>query len=181
MNKNETISCVNYNSRSEWDRWNGSHKCPKCGGDEIEYNTQLVLTSYPPQSQLRCKNCGHYFSSGFKLECTDNDALNKLWEHDQSILNIPKVGDWPPSPQPGDLPPATDKTTMYGWICPKCGRVNAPHRNFCDCSGNHNPNIVYCNGTGSNPNPAPSMTISDTIDSLNYSLEACNLHEKENK
>ena len=156
-NKDNAVSCVNWNPRPEWERWTGSNKCPKCGGDEIEYNTQLVLTSYPPQSQLRCKSCGHYFSSGIKIEYTNNDVLNKLWEHDQSILNIPKVGDWP---QPGDLPPATDKTTMYGWICPKCGKVNAPHRDFCDCSGGgYYPNIVYCNRTGNNPNPAPTVTI----------------------
>ena len=156
-NKHNTITCVN---RPVWERWTGSHKCPNCGSDEIEYNTQLILTSYPAQSQLRCKSCGHYFSSGIQAECTDNDALNKLWQHDQSIIGIPQVGDWPPSPQPGDLPPATDKTTMYGWICPKCGKVNAPHRDFCDCSGGgYYPNIVYCNGTGNNPNPAPTVTI----------------------
>lgn len=99
-------------------------------------------------------------------EWTDNDALNKLWGHDQSILGTPKVGDWPPSPQPGDWPPSPvpcdpPSTLNYGWICPKCGKVNAPHRDFCDCSGgSYYPNIVYCNGTGNNPNPAPSITIS---------------------
>ena len=153
MNKNETVSCVNNYSRPEWERWTGSNKCPNCGGDEIEYNTMLVLTSNPPQAQLRCKSCGHYFSSGFEAEWTNNDALNKLWEHDQSILNIPKVGDWPPSPQPGDWPPsptpcdplpATNKTTMYGWICPKCGAVLAPHVNSCPhCSPATTINITY--------------------------------------
>lgn len=101
-------------------------------------------------------------------EWTDNDALNKLWGHDQSILGTPKVGDWPPSPQPGDWPlsptPCDPPSTLnYGWICPKCGKVNAPHRNFCDCSGGYSPNIVYCNGTSAgNPNPAPSLTINKT-------------------
>ena len=23
----------------------------------------------------------------------------------------------------------------YGWVCPKCGRANAPWKSFCDCSG----------------------------------------------
>ena len=50
---------------------------------------------------------------------------------------------------------------MYGWICPKCGKVNAPHRDFCDCSGGLNQNIVYCNGTGNNPNPAPTVPTSE--------------------
>ena len=180
-NKNNTITCVN--RPVVWKRWTGSHKCPNCGSDEIEYNTQLSLASYPPKAQLRCKSCGHYFSSGVKSECTDNDALNKLWEHAQSILNIPKVGDWPVAPMPSDPQPNYLGNMNYGWVCPKCGRVNAPHRDFCDCSGNRNPNIVYCNETGNNPNPAPSITIShnDTVDSLNYTFEAGNLHEnKEN-
>lgn len=165
-NKDNIETCVNNYSRPEWEHWTGSNKCPNCGSNEIEYNTQFVLTSYPPQSQLRCKSCGHYFSSGIKTEWTDNDALNKLWVHDQSILGTPKVGDWPPSPQPGDWPPSPTpcdppSTLNYGWICPKCGKVNAPHRDFCDCSGNgYYPNIVYCGGSAGNPNPAPTITVS---------------------
>ena len=157
MNKNETISCVNYNPRSEWERWTGSNKCPMCDGDEIEYNTQIVLTSYPAQAQLRCKSCGHHFSSGFKSECTDNDALNKLWKHDQSILGIPQVGDWPFTPTITDPMPGTDnwipysptpnennKVIMYGWVCPKCGAVLAPHVNSCPhCSPATTINITY--------------------------------------
>lgn len=89
------------------------------------------------------------------------------WGHDQSILGTPKVGDWPPSPQPGDWPPSPTpcdppSTLNYGWICPKCGKVNAPHRNFCDCSGGgYYPNIVYCGGSAGNPNPAPTITVSN--------------------
>lgn len=167
MNNKENIeSCVNNYSRPEWERWTGSERCPKCGSEIINVNTQIILASNPPQLQLCCGSCGHYFSSGFKAEWTDNDALNKLWEHYQSILNIPKVGDWPPSPKITDpLPnyPELDRGNInYGWICPKCGKVNAPHRDFCDCSGGgYYPNIVYFGGTGNNPNPAPpTITIS---------------------
>ena len=139
LNGTETVY---WNDRPEWDRWTGSNKCPNCGGDKIEYNTQLVLTSYPPQSQLRCKDCGHHFSSGFSAEWTNKDPINKLWEHDQSILGTPKVGDWPPSPQVGDWPPTptpqdppyvpnAPNTNNYGWICPKCGRSLAPHVDSC--------------------------------------------------
>ena len=29
----------------------------------------------------------------------------------------------------------TPPPTEYGWVCPKCGRANAPWKSFCDCSG----------------------------------------------
>lgn len=187
-NKDNIETCVNLNSRPEWERWPGNHKCPNCGGSEIEYNTRIILTSYPAQSQLRCKNCGHYFSSGFTAGWTDNDTLTKPWGHDQSILGTPQPGDWPPSPTPCDPP----STLNYGWICPKCGKVNAPHRDFCDCSGGgYYPNIVYCGGSGNNPNPTPTVTVSGTTLTLNennvvevldsYLFEACNLHENKEK
>ena len=149
MNKDNKVSCVNWNPRTEWERWTGSNKCPNCGGDEIEYNTMIVLTSNPPQSQLRCKSCGHYFSSGINTEQIDNDALNKLWEHVQSILGIPQVGDWPPGPMPCDPPSYPDiyiprKESQVGWICPKCGRCLAPHLNSCPyCSEPTTINITY--------------------------------------
>ena len=27
--------------------------------------------------------------------------------------------------------------TEYGWACPRCGRINAPWKSSCDCSGNY--------------------------------------------
>ena len=176
-NKDNIETCINHYSRPEWERWTGSERCPKCGSEIINVNTQIILTSNPPQHQLCCGSCGHYFSSGFTAEWTDNDALNKLWEHAQSILGIPKVGDWPPSPQPGDWPPSPTpcdppSTLNYGWICPKCGKVNAPHRDFCDCSGGgYYPNIVYCGGTSvGNPNPAPTITVSSNTKKENKNV-----------
>ena len=77
-------------------------------------------------------------------------------QHDQSILNtpyigdpppgtIPQVGDWPPAPQPGDWPlTPTPNPLNYGWICPKCGRVLAPHVDSCPhCSEPTTINITY--------------------------------------
>lgn len=152
----------NINYPEKWQPWTGSNRCPNCGGAEIEVNTQITLASYPPQSQLRCKICGHIFSSGFESAKIGTYELNGIFKHDQSILGIPQVGDWPPAPTPCD-PIGTQNQLNYGWICPKCGKVNAPHRDFCDCSGSgYYPNIVYCGGTGNNPNPAPSLTISET-------------------
>ena len=167
-NENNTVSCINWNPRPEWERWTGSNKCPHCGSDEIEYNTQIVLASNPPQSQLRCKTCGHYFSSGVKAEWINEDALNKVWEHVKDVYGIseirdplpgeiPYIGDWPPGPTITDPTPGLDNwkpfpiqndsnkvTGMYGWICPKCGAVLAPHINSCPhCSPATTINITY--------------------------------------
>lgn len=35
--------------------------------------------------------------------------------------------------------------TEYGWICPKCGRANAPWKSSCDCTENHN--VITCDDT----------------------------------
>ena len=152
-NKDNIKSCVNHYSRPEWERWTGSNICPRCCSDEIEYNTQLILTSNPPKAQLRCKNCDFYFTSSFEAEWTNKDVLDDMWKQDQSILNIPKVGDWPPSPQPGDWPPSPTPcdplpsypgSMNYGWVCPKCGAVLAPHVSSCPhCSPATTINITY--------------------------------------
>lgn len=138
-----SISCVGLGMAPEWSAWSGSNKCPKCGSHEIEVNNYITLTTYPAQSQLRCKKCGYVFASGIFSRNTNEDCLDEAWKkQDQSILNIPKVGDVPNVPQVGDWPPytpheweqpkfpSTDKPTL-GWICPKCGRCWAPHVNSC--------------------------------------------------
>lgn len=156
-NKDNIETCVINYFRPEWEHWTGSNKCPHCGGDEIEYNTQIILTSNPPQTQLRCKSCGHYFSSGCKTDLIDHDALNKVYDEVKKSFGIsdirdplpgeaPYIGDWPPSPIPCDPIniPNSPNTLNYGWICPKCGRVLAPHVSSCpNCSPATTINITY--------------------------------------
>ena len=154
LNTTDTTSCMNCGVITEWQPWSGSNKCPKCGSNHIEVNTMVVLTTYPAQAQLRCKDCGYLFGSGILATNTEgtSDATYKRWQHDQSILNTPKVGDWPPAPQVGDWPiepPESPDDTSYkkssfGWICSKCGRSLAPHINSCPyCSRPNTLNITY--------------------------------------
>ena len=141
-------------------RWEHSKtwKCPYCGSEDVVYDTSKVLTSNPPQYQCKCNTCEKEFYSG---QCKNVNLYGKWFEHDQSILNIPKIGD----PTPGESPywapftPAPDpfhlnppyKQNNYGWICPKCGRVMAPFIDSCKFCGEEN-NTLTTPITNTNPN-----------------------------
>ena len=106
--------------------------CPKCKSNNVEYNEAMVLTSYPPQYQCRCKDCGERFFSGTKSNWTNMDSLDDII--------TPKISDPLPgqSPYIGDFPNSPYLGGNQGWICPKCGRVMAPHMDYCKfcCSNN---------------------------------------------
>ncbi len=112
------------NTFPKWEHWTGSERCPNCNGSEIEYNIESILTTYPPQFQLRCKSCGHTFNFEYK-------PLDQISDWPPA----PQVGDWPPTPTPQDPIhiPHTPDMHNYGWICPKCGRCLAPHVDSCPC------------------------------------------------
>lgn len=52
---------------------------------------------------------------------------------------------------------------QYGWVCPKCGRVNAPWKGTCDCSntGWYVPLVTYQSPSVSPYNDYPT-TASDS-------------------
>lgn len=116
------------------------YKCPKCGGDQ-EYDTSMVLTSNPPQYQVRCKKCGHIsYSGSYTIKVNDPDLPGSYkitpYTPDPGLPSYPSPGlpSYPDHPQKPDYSYGGN----YGWICPKCGKVWAPHVNFCDCGNNWN-------------------------------------------
>lgn len=162
-----------------------TYKCPYCGSEDTVYDSSIVLTSYPPQYQCKCNSCKKAFYSG---QCKNVNLHGNWFEHDQSILNTPKIGDPTPGESPYWVPFTPDpfhlnppyKQNNYGWICPKCGRVMAPHVDsckFCD-SGNTlatTPNTLndYLSKSISDSNsitavPNPNIQLRGDADLLNY-------------
>ena len=162
-----------------------TYKCPYCGSDDVMYDSSKVLTSNPPQYQCKCNTCKKEFYSG---QC-------KNFNWDQSILNIPKIEDPTPGESPYWVPFTPDpfhlnppyKQNNYGWICPKCGRVLAPHLDSCKFCGSGtvttpltttNPNTFNVNdylskNINDNSNsvtaiPNPNNKLTNDSDLLNY-------------
>ena len=158
INSNLATSTIQFAGIDAWGPYIG--KCPKCGSTNIEANYGLVLTSYPPQYNCRCKDCKHGFFSG---------QINQENESDIAKPNFPKDPGWVPyNPDPKPANPGYGYGNRQGWICPRCGKVNSPDRDFCDCSNNtpYSPNIVWCNANGSgdyvNPNMSTAISRSNT-------------------
>lgn len=138
-----------YNPLEDWKPYLG--KCPHCGSTNIEANYGVVLTSMPPQYNCRCKDCKGTFFSG------------QINQENQTIT--PYIPGLPVYPTTQPQKPQYDWGNIrQGWICPRCGKVNSPDRDFCDCSDNGwGSPIVWCNAngtSGNNPNPAPTITVS---------------------
>ena len=145
---------------NQWEQ-SKTYKCPYCGSEDVIYDSSKILASYPPQYQCKCNACKKEFYSGqCKSGWSNNDALNDFWKHDQSILNIPKVGDPTPGESPYWVPFTPDpfklnppyKQNNYGWICPKCGRVMAPFVDSCKFCGGEENNTLTTPITTTNPN-----------------------------
>ena len=59
----------------------------------------------------------------------------------------------------------------YGWVCPKCGRVNAPWMGWCGCSGNRSDTFVKINTT---PAFSASPCRNCTVNPVNGGSGNCN-------
>lgn len=128
-------------------------ECPHChASGTVERNAGIVLTSYPPQYQYRCRKCGEYWSAhndeeaikgtkeiqvseesvntGIDITSKDGKETTVRLQADNSILGGPYIGNVPNASQIGDMPDNFG-WGRYGWICPKCGRVMAPDTPFC--------------------------------------------------
>lgn len=115
----------------------GGKPCPKCGSFHTQKNIAMCLTTYPCQYSFKCKHCSHTW--------TDYEFYNDGLFY---------------RPQPENHNPYKE----YGWICPKCGRVYAPHMNWCtNCNDTYSPNFVYCKPTIKDvlDNTAISTTVED--------------------
>lgn len=85
--------------QDKWKAWYG--KCPKCGKTDTEYDSSMVLTSYPPKYKCRCNSC------------------ENVW-YDTNPFEFPQRID-----------PLVPNNGRTGWICPKCGRGISPDLNVC--------------------------------------------------
>lgn len=86
-----------------------SIKCPKCGSTNVD--NHAMLTCNPPIPQYECKDCGHLFT----LPRESTAAVDS----NEAVLTVPK-SEWTP-------------VVKYGWMCPRCGKVNSPFTKQCDC------------------------------------------------
>lgn len=95
---------------------------------------------------MKCMRCGREMINtiGGNFHCpTCGMSINDLVDRSQNC----------------DMPLPEGFGLQYGWVCPKCGRVLAPHMDYCPCSGGVG-EITYASGTG---------TLNDPDDTLRYS------------
>lgn len=119
-------------------------KCPNCGSTKTVCD--MMLTTNPPIPQYKCKDCGRTFTGDpFKKKGTEKEDENN---------NFSK--------------PAETTPVHYGWICPRCGKVNAPFVVKCDCKPPEKSN--YKQYTVEWPFK-PTITVPNTLPS--FSAEAC--------
>lgn len=68
---------------------------------------------------MKCNICG-----ADTMSCSDGTYICS-----KGHINIPTY-----EPQNCDMPLPQGFGARYGWICPRCGKVNSPDTRSCDCS-----------------------------------------------
>lgn len=119
--------------------------------EEKKYTEDCIHVEYDadgPQCKINaCKgfqcrhrlgeDCGCYESKAKKKQSKTKAGGQEYIKKDNitvDINNNPHQGGSIGTTTDGKGTPITVNPTMsYGWVCPKCGRVNAPWKSTCDC------------------------------------------------
>ena len=95
---------------------------------------------------MKCNICG-----ADTMSCSDGTYICS-----KGHINIPTY-----EPQNCDMPLPQSFGVRYGWICPRCGKVNSPDARSCSCNSTNN--TITCNSTESIPTDINIM-LSGTTD-----------------
>lgn len=127
-------------------------RCPDCG-EVVKVNTDIVLTSYPPQYHWVCPKCG---KTGYTY-CDAVALENKVFIE----ATTP-----PPKTRSCDIP--APKFIQQGWQCPKCGAILAPNQSYCPFCSPSEYGITNWLGTNiptsgqyTNLNPSTAISLGD--------------------
>ena len=156
-------------------------RCPNCG-EIVQVDTNMILTSNPPQYKWECPKCGRTGTTSSKDIITfENQTpirtlpyIQKVAESDLGVgvTTTNGTGGYNTiNPTPVAKSTATDskstacdipapKWIQQGWQCPKCGAILAPHQNYCPFCSKKESDWITTVGTGKYTNPNPSTTIS---------------------
>ena len=109
-------------------------ECPYCKAHSVYRNDSMILASYPPQHQYRCKGCGHVWSAH-----NDKEAVEPIKDKEGSPMHSfgPSLNSECISEETTagksisysirDVPGDSFKYWgQQGWICPQCGAVLSP-------------------------------------------------------
>lgn len=136
------IDDINSTSITSLSNWKKSYKkCPHCGSQNTEVDTNCVLTTSPCQYSYHCKECNKYFASS-----------DLCWVDENSLYANPPL--LPEIPQP---------SYPTGWVCPKCGAVMSPTQNTCIyCSPAWTPTVTYGSGGSISGSSNSNTTVTGT-------------------